>query len=446
MPRKYEQCYDRLSQTLFEESAFAQAAADSLCINRDGLKNAPLRVRLILKGLVSGSSVLQVNQVLQNHGLPLLYARSFSEAVLMYSLDKKLSLKQWLELQAQCDTLRQQAIDRTWFQEGKITLQGLEQYVKKNSQKDDTALRTGRLTERIAADIGMLQTDEALFTYLNENLMFFSGVREKTRYYFCKYLCYFLQSRIDDFWSATSAGIGTALAAEQIKILFRTWTYLDRHRRLNYDETINRFKQSAVSLSGVFEEFNFFFFGYTTQQWTELLLETFDNNPATIPGYLKEKYARVKKLKYSKDIDRLLLHMAETREEELDFAAKERCGETALRKYLHGQLDLDRTTFLCFLMFFSRNAQLPAEQLITEDRANTILSNCGFLKLQQDDDFDGFVNELLLCKDQAAIWELVSNEIASCTQKGENSFLYRTYRQSVNYQKQLTQIFDTFYE
>lgn len=435
--------YHKMNQSLLEESAIAETAADLVQSNQLRIRRAPIRVRIILKGLQAGHSAAQVNATLLRHGLVQLYARSFPEAVLIYALDHQLSVAGFLALYRRCETLRVSALSKEWFPGGKVTIEYLQQYLQSGSASDKGAPMTQHMTRQVALSLQELPDEEALLSYLQNNLHLFSEVRERARYYFCKYLFYFLTSRVDEYISALDAGLGIAYVSKQIKALFRGWTYLDRHKTLPLPEVKKSLFSAPISLGGIFDEFSFFYYDYTTQAWTDLLLEAYDDNLDSIPVFLKQKYLRAVKRPPSSSIDRSFSDAVEARKLELDQAkGKDRCGETALRKYIRGQMDLDRTTLLCFLLFFSSTSQLPPAQFLDEVRLNAILTSCGFPALAQGDDFDGFVQEFLLCGSQSDAWALINSEIMRDVQAGENSFLYRSYRHSEHYYSQISSAID----
>ena len=432
--------FHEINEGLFSDSAFEQATEDAVRFDADMLKRAPLRVRLILKGLVNGADAAQVNKALLEHGCPTLYARSYREAVLIYALNQHLRLLQYQTLQRQCDDLREQA-DHRDMPPKSVTLHWLREYVEKYSSKEGTRLVTGTLTKQLADSLGEVESDEALLQILNENIAAFSEVREKTRYYFCKYLLYYLDNRVEDYFNAKRTKVGFSFAEEQIRTLFRGISYLKRHKSEEEGKLRTVLEEAPISLGGVFEDFSYFFFYYNVQPWTDLLGEAYGDDLAQIPTYLKEKYLRAVRCPSRPDLDQAVAQMMRRQEAEAEQATStERCGETALRKYFRGQLDMDRVTFLCFLLFFSATSQIPAGQQLEERRVNEILVNCGFPMLQPDQPFDAFVCRFLGYDSLDAAWDYVMEEVNRAVMRGEDSFLYRSYRRSDNYYRQLEPI------
>lgn len=58
-----------------------------------------------------------------------------------------------------------------------------------------------------------------------------------------------------------------------------------------------------------------------------------------------------------------------------------RKGENTIRKYLCGNLDVDRITLVYFLLFWESGIESRNEIWITEKRNNEILDECGFSML-----------------------------------------------------------------
>ena len=437
LPEQMETGFHEINEGLFSDSAFEQATEDAVRFDADMLKRAPLRVRLILKGLVNGADAAQVNKTLLEQGCPTLYARSYREAVLIYALNQHLSLPQYQALQRQCDALREHASSKD-IPPKSVTLHWLRQYVTKYSNTEGTRLVTGTLTRQLADSLGEVESDEALLQILNENIAAFSEVREKTRYYFCKYLLYYLDNRVEDYFNAKRTKVGIPFAEEQIRTLFRGISYLKRHKSEEEGKLRTVLEEAPISLGGVFEDFSYFFFYYNVQPWTDLLGEAYGDDLAQIPTYLKEKYLRAVRCPSRPDLDQAVAQMMRRQEAEAEQATStERCGETALRKYFRGQLDMDRGTFLCFLLFFSATSQIPAGQQLEERRVNEILVNCGFPMLQSDQPFDAFVCRFLGYDSLDAAWDYVMEEVNRAVMRGEDSFLYRSYRRSDNYYRQL---------
>lgn len=112
---------------------------------------------------------------------------------------------------------------------------------------------------------------EEFKVFLLDNLENFTAVREKTRYYFCKYLYWYLEKRIDK-----------VIRQEKQEPEFRDlymFKGISRLRRKKMDRASMReyLFQTEISCGGIFEAFNYFYFEYTTIDWMEALLEYYGN-------------------------------------------------------------------------------------------------------------------------------------------------------------------------
>ena len=102
-------------------------------------------------------------------------------------------------------------------------------------------------------------------------------------------------------------------------------------------------------------------------------------------------------------------------------------GENTVRKYLKGALDLDRTTFICFLIFFGSDLVKPARLFIDRERLNQVLVESGFRQLDQYDDFDYFVINYLNADDPT---DYLMEEVTRYAFSEENFYLYKLYQAS----------------
>lgn len=89
---------------------------------------------------------------------------------------------------------------------------------------------------------------------------------------------------------------------------------------------------------------------------------------------------------------------------------KNRSGENTVRKYIKGGLDLDRTTFISFLIFFGNATPLPDGYQINAGRLDTILRECGFPTLNPSDSFDDFVLKFMTSRNlKIFLWKKLQN-------------------------------------
>ena len=154
----------------------------------------PKRVQILAKGFAEGWDLVRVNEKLLEEECETLYARSFFEAGLIFAYDHGMSYLEWEELFARCMAIHDDRMESGGFTGGKISLQQLKQYVCSGS---DEQMQTQSVTRRMARELGRQETAAGFLQFMRENLDSFSGVREKARYYFCKYL-YFQDRAMKD--------------------------------------------------------------------------------------------------------------------------------------------------------------------------------------------------------------------------------------------------------
>ena len=150
----------------------------------------PKRVQILAKGFAEGWDLVRVNEKLLEEECETLYARSFFEAGLIFAYDHGMSYPEWEELFARCMAIHDDRMESGGFTGGKISLQQLKQYVCSGS---DEQMQTQSVTRRMARELGRQETAAGFLQFMRENLDSFSGVREKARYYFCKYLYFYIQ-------------------------------------------------------------------------------------------------------------------------------------------------------------------------------------------------------------------------------------------------------------
>ncbi len=102
-------------------------------------------------------------------------------------------------------------------------------------------------------------------------------------------------------------------------------------------------------------------------------------------------------------------------------------GENVIRKYIRGVLDVDRTTLICFLLFFSSGTELPPEEVLSRERLDNILEECGFYALDNEREFDDFILYYMEAEDPASY---LVDEVMRYAQMEKNSPLYKTFLES----------------
>ena len=446
--------FDQLMAELMSDVGSSDMLEESMSLNPDRIEKIPLRYRIIALAFHQRSSLEELNDQLLKNNCAVLYPRSLWEAGLIFAFLHGYSYKEWKRLQDICFRFREeQEVQDHFFKNRSISVQDLKKYIEDNSTERQGALITQHLTRVVEERIRGLQgSDEEFRVFLQNNVEAFSPVREKTRYYFCKYLYYMLVTKINEYTNALSVNLSVGDMLDEMVQFFKGVSALKRKKH-SPEEARNHLMQADISPGGIFDAFNAFFFDYVSSDWMTILIDDY-GSVESIPD--EERHVLAEHLRnYDPKMygelsdDEALAKLQEgeeQREAELDAAysldasgnrgyQRNRAGENILRKYIKGALDIDRTTFLCFLLFFGNNADLRQEEQITEERLNSILLECGFSGLREEDDFDCFVLQFLESADPV---DYLMEEVTFYAQREENFYLYRVYRGSYSYSEFFT--------
>lgn len=373
------------------------------------MQKIPLRYRLIALGFMKKETLEEVNDRLLNQGCMPLYARSYLEASLIYTFSHGLSYERWQELLMVCEKIQnKEKTQGEFFQGNTISYAELKQYVLGNSDYEQGQLYTQELTQLLEDQISQMPDDvQAFQKYFEDNRNCFSDVREKTRYYFCKYLYYYLTGKIEDFVSLTERRIPRGNDFELLKCL-KGITALKRKQK-SPEETREFLESCDVSCGEVFEEFNHFYFDYISNDWVEILSECLV------------------------DISELTMHKQELikQREKQEECKKNRLGETMIRRFIKGNLDIDRSTLISMLLFFSDGFE-DETRGIDRQRLDLILDKCGFSMLRAKDDFDSFVIGYMQAEERE---DYLMNEATQQALNGENFYLYHVYQGAKSHAK-----------
>ncbi len=446
--------FDRMISALMSEQGEYGYLDDCMSWEIEAVNKVPLRYRIIALGFAKHLSLDELNEKLKSQGCAGLYSRSLWEASLIYAFKNGLSYEDWKELQEICFEVRNEKVlaDR-YFQESRITLRDLKKYIDDNSELSNQVASTQHLTKVMDQKLSRLALGKSDFQdFLLFNIESLTPVREKTRYYFCKYLYYYLQSCMDRYLNGSQNAGVTESEIDDLAV-FKGITALKR-KKLSEEETRELLNNSGLSFGAVFDAFNYYFFDYVSLDWMEVLLDYYGSIHAipnsdqsrlaqSLRNYEPEKYAAMTDGEVLASKQKEL----EKREEDLDAIysldgtnkgyQRNRAGENTIRKYVKGGLDIDRVTLVCFLIFFGSKSDLPDEYVIEKSRLNMILNECGFAGLREDDAFDDFVIRYLESSDPT---DLLMNEVTDYAFDEENFFLYKTYLSSRSAQQDIDRL------
>lgn len=419
------------------------------CMGRDAkkIKNRPLRYRLIALGFVTHMSLEQLDQKLQENGCEQLYARNFIEATLIYAFSKKLSYQEWKELEEFCEKniIADSRLD-PWFNESTIRYSDLKRYLESNSEINGNELRTLSLTHKMREQIENEGSKEQFIRFMECNLEDFRSVREKARYYYCKYLNFYIEEKIESYLAAYERRFGMEQAAMDLAILK---CKCDLRKKAESVENVkNELLDSRISFGNIYDAFNYFYFSYISADWLEVMLDGYSDDVDQISVEDQSKLAQAirnyehgwKELSDREVVAGKIAEMKQ-KEEECDrqYARnadktqrgyqKGRAGENSVRNYIKGNIDIDRTTLICYLLFFGQESMRHKEHIVDRERLDHILGECGYPVLRKQDGFDNFIMQYLKSENRAEF--LVDNVVAAAEEQ-KNFYLYNMYQGGVN--------------
>lgn len=438
-----EKLFDEMVGRLAIDVSEGKMLDDCMELDAKIIRNVPLRFRLIAQAFVMHDSLERLNQNLASRGLAELYPRSQWEAGLIFAFRNGWSYTRWRQMSREYAAfMAGAALDRGDFPGSSVTCADLRKYLADNSDEEGGRLYTRHLTQRLEKEIFSVEPDEKAFReFMRANVQSFTRVREKARYYLCKYLYYYLTTRIDRYILALQKGQAGEEVMESLSV-FRGISVLKRKKH-SPAQAREILENAALSLGEIFDSFNYFYFGYATLDWMAVLIEACDSPkdlterqkkavlrsarrfaPALATASDRESLERIWQLEDEKEaeLDRVYSLDSKTRGYQ-----RGRGGENTLRKYLQGQLDPDRTTLISFLLFFGSEADIPEGQQITKDRLSSILKECGFAPLRDQEEFDRFVVGFLQSRKSA---EYLMEQVLACAQEEKNFFLYKTWLNS----------------
>ena len=440
-------------ERIMEEALREAGSRDMLqqCVEKLSVMNAkkiPVRIRLIAMGFLAHMDLEQLNAKLNQYGCARLYSRSIWEAGLIYAFKSGMSYEEYRRLEEKCsETLLQTTVEDRYFQDSRITVQDIRNYVADESCKEEGQLKTRHVTELMQKELEDAAVSGLSFeAYIENNKDEFRVVREKSRYYFCKYLSYYIDAAIDSIISYAGKERKERAAMDVLDLvsldLFRG-TQKIRKYRMEEQEILKTINESALSLGTLFDAFNEFYCGYVTMNWMDILMEMYEGHLTEIKGFEREIVLKAIRSSHPE-----WNHMGETelliaqekelaaREKELDNEYSEnsaagyqkgRAGENTIRKYIKGTLDIDRTTLVCFLLFFAAKGRVPKGQEIDAGRLSEMLVNAGYSGLDADNDFDYFILQYF---DSDEKLYYLMEEVTGYAMQAENSSFYQLYRSS----------------
>lgn len=442
-----------------------------LCCELGADVSLPRRMEILAEGFAQRLTAAQVNARLMENDCDALYPRSFPEATLQYAYDHGLTVTEWREILNRCQV---EIAGADPFPGGKITCRQLQKYVEESSEE---GLETAYVTRFMAEGIEKVSSADALAAFLQENNDKFSGVREKARYYFCKYLYLYIQEKCENYYKSCEITqslqkqYGTALKGEERgsreKFALEELCFLKPLTKLKREagrltpsmtpeEKRAYLEEASLTPGGIFDEFNYFYYGYVSAGWMEVLFELYGEFEEW-PEHTKMRIARSLGLCNGHPTEgerqaalKALEKMAaaeQTRQAEAEgeytdetmlkkLYQRGRSGEDFFRDFILGKRDINRSTLLSFLLFVRARVNLSPQEAITLPRLNHILVNCGFSQLRPDRAFDRFCLQFLRSKDPMT---LIEEEVEKQVTRGKDFYLYKVYRDAYCHRDELLQ-------
>lgn len=443
--------FDKIMENALKEDDASELLSTCMSGNPSASHRVPLRFRIIALGFIQKMTLEELNNKLLQMGCARLYARSTMDASLIFAFSKGLDYEEWKRLESECAAMRDCVRD-PYFQTGSVTFTELKAYVEDNSDKKGLELSTRRLTVMMEENtIHAALSNQDFHSFILENIASYTSVREKSRYYFCKYLMTFLETRMNQYKTSVTIGFNQAESLERLSVL-KGITKLKR-KKMTPEEAMAVLEESAISCGTVYDEYNDYFFEYASLDWMEILLEHYGNidqlplnKRKRLVMALRHYDSKYKKLSDDAVLESVKKEM-DSRERELDelyredggdnLPLKNRSGEKAVRNYIKGVVDIDRTTLICFLIYFAAESVLPEHMMMNAIRLSAILKECGFATLQEDDDFDFFIIQYLQSPDPVS---LLMEEVTRYALSEENFYLYQSFKLSKSYDDEFSHV------
>ncbi len=280
--------FDAIVSGLLQEAGSTELLEESMEFDIGRTEKIPLRYRIIALGFVRNYSLEELNNKLTELGCARLYARSLWEAGLIFAFLHRYSYEDWKRLQAICTDFREsESPESPYFRSSSLSVKELSNYLLENSE-EASGFVTRHLTRLVESRLKDSDPEEAAFRdFLRSNVEAFSPVREKTRYYFCKYLYYMISARSERYIEAAEEGDAEDAFADLI--VLKGISALKR-KKMTAEEIRSLLSGADMSCGGIFDTFNYFFFDYISLDWMQVLLEYY-GNAAQLPQSSKTALA-----------------------------------------------------------------------------------------------------------------------------------------------------------
>ena len=442
-------------------------------------ENQNRRTEIIRKGFAEGLSAEDVNKLLTADYCEALYARNIYEAALIYAFDHRKSYEEWQAMIGQCRKL----YDPGRQASGTVMpLADVRKYVEEGSRNEDSGTNTAYITKEMQEQLSQTTDEDSFISFLLNNIERFSSVREKARYYFLKYILYYIDEKTDAYLKA--CGQVDRIRLQKGEILTEEEKNIEKTavEELSFLKPLKPLQRSAdtakmtsknympleekkkwlagtsLTPGGIYEAMNYYYFGYISMEWLDLCVEMYpyfedwpmaarkkiaeglglitrktspEEEAAVLDG-LGERIEQIE-LRKEEELNKIYAKDGSTQERD-ELYAESRKAANAFRDFILGKTDVNRRTLIMFLLFINANTRLEKDRSITIPRLNDILINCGFSQLRPDREFDKFVIAFMRAEDPMGVFEDMMEERIK---KTEESVLYNIYESAYNHQKEL---------
>lgn len=454
---------------LFDDSEWdeiEQAIIDGKFLNDDNTTDKKRRISILVNGIKNQRGLQYINSELTQAGLKEVYVRNFHELILYWCFKNnddnsayKVGSKEYESIKKECNMFKEtrkelmNTFDKNNTFSGKITLRMLREYVQNNSKmSDDMELFTKSITFHMKEEINRIDIshfgeDELCDTIIGlaqsgNNLMNLTSKCEKTRYYFVKYLQFFIEYHIQEFIDLLNEF--SDMTIEQLEFMmnhfdnssYLPWsvkkTVFDMLTAADYKDNlfgqekrlvlIMQIVSRAVCLEGTpLCEDNVSPLLKTSEgklkSWSDIKnighifrvskSDVIENDKHIIDEQKQQmRKAEIQNLTVENFIDypikisALAAMIFQTDKAETDNKNLLENQKERLKNAIQGNAEISRDVLLYFIMmmdqvFKDKRRQLTSNEKLTEARVNSILSKCGFEVLSGKNIMDYLVKKSL---------------------------------------------------
>ena len=281
-----------------------------------------------------------------------------------------------------------------------------------HEEKKTVDMDTMYWTRHIAEDIRGVEDEDGFIEEVKTNKTLFDGVRRKTRFYFCKYLLYLILQRYLDFYKIFSV----LKEARPTRYLHEHKSSVDAARELIEDHLYLRPLDDAEYGDEDIRSVDDFIASLRSDLFVRsrpILPPGERLSDGILPENRLSEVLRSCQSKISPE-DLLYFPIHFKKLNEYLFPGDTRISDQHLVKLIKGEQDISRRTLIYFLSvayFKLRKTSYSQiqryfhlknnveDEILSEDRMNAILRDCGFAELNDEERFDDSVLSMVFLPD-----------------------------------------------